>query len=479
MAHRAVVMMLAGLVVLSSIPLYTLVRQEYIPSDVDEAEFEVNITAPQGVSLAAVDEIMRAVENELRAIPLVRLMLCDAGGGFISGVGTGGCYVRIAPHEERVFSFTRLWRETLNGQPWVAFRNTSQRDVMQQVRAGLSKFTDLRTSVRNLPSFNIGGGNWDIDFVLRGPDLEALAAYAEQLRIRSQKLGIIDADTTLKLDNPELRVMIDRKRAADLNVDTENIASALRLMVGGDDEVSRFIDPSVNEDYDVQLRLSQPDRKDIGTISHLYVPRAGAGLVRLDNLVLVAPAMSASRIDRLDRQRQVSLRAQIAPGFALADRLEALNRAVREMNLPPEYSTTVSGRGRELERTFTQFLWAFLLSIIFMYMILASQYESTIHPLTILLSPAPLHSLCVVLALAHGQHAESLFRTRHPRALRRGQEERDLADRSHEPAARRRHGQGRRGPARQSRSAAADIDDDPGTGRRHAAAARRRQRPRR
>jgi HAE1 family hydrophobic/amphiphilic exporter-1 len=136
----------------------------------------------------------------------------------------------------------------------------------------------------------------------------------------------------------------------------------------------------------VQLRLSQHDREDIGTISHLYVPRAGAGLIRLDNLVRVAPAMSASRIDRLDRQRQVSLRAQIAPGFALADRLEALNRAVREMNLPAEYSTSVSGRGRELERTFTQFLWAFLLSIIFMYMILASQYESTIHPFTILLS---------------------------------------------------------------------------------------------
>ena len=386
MAHRMAVMIFAALVALSSIPLYTLVQQEYIPSNVDEAEFDVNITAPQGVSLAAVDEIMRAVENELRAIPLVRLMLCDAGGGFISGVGTGGCYVRIAPHDERIFSFTRLWRETLNGQPWVAFQNTSQRDVMQQVRAGLRKFTDLRTSVRNLPSFNIGGGNWDIDFVLRGPDLEALAVYAEKLRIRSQKLGIIDADTTLKLDNPELRVVIDRKRAADLNVDTEHIASALRLMVGGDDEVSRFIDPSVNKEYDVQLRLSQPDREDIGTISHLYVPRAGAGLVRLDNLVRVAPAMSASRIDRLDRQRQVSLRAQIAPGFALADRLEALNRAVREMNLPPQYTTTVSGRGRELERTFTQFLWAFLLSIIFMYMILASQYDSTIHPFTILLS---------------------------------------------------------------------------------------------
>jgi HAE1 family hydrophobic/amphiphilic exporter-1 len=189
-------MIFAGLVVLSSVPLYTMVRQEYIPSDVDEAEFEVNVTAPQGTSLAAMDEIMRAVEAELRGIPLARLMLCDAGGGFISGVGSGGCYVRIAPHAERIFSFGRLWRETLHGRPWAAFTNVSQRDIMQQLRVRLSRFSDLRTSVRNLPSFNIGGGNWEIDFVLRGPDLKALADYAERLRVRSKDLGIIDARIT-------------------------------------------------------------------------------------------------------------------------------------------------------------------------------------------------------------------------------------------------------------------------------------------
>ena len=399
MAHRAIVMLIAAVVVLSSVPLYHLVRQEYIPSDVDEAEFDVNVTAPQGISLAAMGEIMRAVENEIRAVPLVRLMLCDAGGGFIGGVNQGSCYVRIAPHEERTFSLSRIWHETLSGRPWVAFTGiTSQRDVMQQVRARLAKFTDLRTSVRNAPSFNIGSGNWDIDFVMRGPDLHALAEYAERLRVRSKDLGIIDADTTLKLDNPELRVVIDRQRAADLNVSTENIASALRLMVGGDTEVSRFIDPTVNEEYDVQLRLSKGDREDIGTISRLYVPRGGDGLVRLDSLMQVESAKSASRIDRLDRQRQVSLRAQVGPGFALADRIEALQQAVREMNLPIEYTTSISGRGRELERTFTQFLWAFLLSIIFMYMILASQYESTIHPLTILLS-LPLSVPFALLAL--------------------------------------------------------------------------------
>jgi HAE1 family hydrophobic/amphiphilic exporter-1 len=387
MAHRAIVMAIAAAVSLSSIPLYKMVRQEYIPTNVDEAEFDVNVTAPEGISLASMDKIMQTIEGEIRALPLVRLMLCDAGGGFLGGVNQGTCYVRIAPHDERIFSLGRLWHETLRGRPWVAFTDTaSQRDVMQQLRARIAKYTDLRVSVRNAPSFNIGSGSWDIDFVLRGPDLKALADYADRLRIRSKDLGIIDADTTLKLTSPELRVIIDRQRAADLNVSTEDIATALRLMVGGDTEVSRFIDPSVNQEYDVQLRLSQRDRGDVGTISRLYVPRSGAGLVRLDNLVKVERTNSASRIDRLDRQRQVSLRAQIAPGFALADRLEALNQAVREMNLPVEYSTSISGRGRELERTFTEFLWAFLLSIIFMYMILASQYESTVHPLTILLS---------------------------------------------------------------------------------------------
>ena len=116
------------------------------------------------------------------------------------------------------------------------------------------------------------------------------------------------------------------------------------------------------------------------------MPRRSGGLVRLDSVVSIEQGQTASRIDRLDRQRQVSLRGQVAPGYALKDRLEALRAAVAEMNLPPAYTTAVSGRARELERTFREFLWAFLLSVIFMYMILASQYESFVHPLTILLS---------------------------------------------------------------------------------------------
>jgi len=385
--HRIAVAVLALLVILSSIPLYKVVKQDYIPTDVDESEFDVSVNAREGTSMEAMNEVMHAVEGDLKATPGVRVVLATAGGGFIGGVNQGSAYVRIAPIEERSFSLARLWSGIIHGRPLEAFNtNYSQRDVMQEIRSRLRKYKDLRTGVRNAQSFNIGGGGSEIDFVLRGPDLELLAKYAEDLRAKAPELGIIDADTSLKLDKPELRVEINRARADDLGVSTEDVSSALRLMVGGDQRVSRFRDEAVNDDYDVQIRLSQGQRNDPATISRLYVPRQNGGLARLDNLVKITPANTASRIDRLDRQRQVSLRASVAPGYALADRLDALRKEVANMHLPAAYSTAVSGRARELERTFYEFIWAFLLSVIFMYMILASQFESVVHPVTILLS---------------------------------------------------------------------------------------------
>lgn len=385
--HRPIVAGVAVLVILSSIPLYRVVKQDFIPSDVDEAEFDVNVTGREGTSMSAMNEVMRSVEADLQSTPGVQIVLATAGGGFSGGVNEGRAYIRIVPIEERTFSIGRLWDGMIHGRPLEAFKNNySQRDVMQEIRNRLRKYKDLRTSVRNAQSFNIGGGGWDIDFVIRGPDLESLAAYADKLREKAPELGIIDADTTLKLDKPELRVEIDRERAADLGVSIEDVATALRLMVGGDQRVSRFRDESVNDDYDVQIRLSEGQRNDPATISRLYVARQNGGLARLDNLVKITPANTASRIDRLDRQRQVSLRASVAPGYALADRMDALRKEVATMNLPAAYSTAVSGRAKELERTFNEFIWAFLLSVIFMYMILASQFESIVHPLTILLS---------------------------------------------------------------------------------------------
>jgi HAE1 family hydrophobic/amphiphilic exporter-1 len=384
MRRRWFVAGLASLVVATSIPLYGLVRQEYVPTNTDEGEFDVNITAPEAASLGAMNEVMARAEIELQAIPGVRLVLATAGGGgFFTAVNQARFYVRLAPHKERVFSWGRL----VSVKPWRAFQgNYSQRQVIAQVRRQLTQIPDIRFSVRNPQTFSLGGPNYDIDFALLGPDLDALADYSEQLRKNANRLGLVDADTTLKLDKPELRVEIDRHRAARLGVDTEDIANALRIMVGGDQRVSRFRDDSINEDYDVQLRVAEGERNDATAIAGLFVPRRGGGLVRLDNVTRLVTTNTVSRIDRLDRQRLVRLRAAVAPGFAQADRIAALRAEVATMNLPPAYSTRVSGRARELETTFKEFLWAFLLSVVLMYLILASQFESLVHPFTILLS---------------------------------------------------------------------------------------------
>ena len=410
MRRRALVSVVALLVIASSVPLYRAVKQEYVPSDVDEAEFAVQIEAPEGTSFLAMEDTLRVVERELASMPAVRVLLSTSGGGFIGGVNQANIYVRIAPHEERQLSIGRLWRETLRGNPRGAFRgNYKQSDVMQEVRRRLAKYKEIRPRVSAFASFNIGGGNFDIDFVIRGPDLESLNKYGEQLRLKTRELGgIVDANTTLRLNKPEFRVDIDRQRAADLGVDARDVGTALRLMVGGEEEVARFRDPDAGEDYDVQLRLAEADRDDPQDLEALYLPRDAAvsrtgplatlqprvdddlgpsgGLVQLSNIATVKPVFSASRIDRIDRQRQVGVRAMVAPGYALADRIEALRQAAAQMQLPAAYTTAVSGRGRELERTFGEFLWAFLLSVILMYIILAMNYESLVHPFTILLS---------------------------------------------------------------------------------------------
>ena len=338
------------LVMLSSIPLYTMVRQEYIPSDVDEAEFEVNVTAPEGTSLAAMDEVMRAVEKELRAIPVVRWCSAMPAAAFIGSVNTGGAYVRIAPHEERVFSFGRLWRETAQRQTLDAFQAIiAARHHAGDPQPACSKFPDLRDRPsaicrRSTSAAAIGRSI----SCLRGPDLEALADYAEATarplartrHHRRRHHAQAGQTRTARGDRSRPRRR-SRRRYRAIS------PRRLRLMVGGDEKVSRFRDPSVNEDYDVQLRLTQTIAQTIETISRLYVPRAGGGLVRLDNLVHIVPAQSASRIDRLDRQRKVACALgspRLCPGrsYRGAERSSARNESARRLHAPPSPGAAAS-----------------------------------------------------------------------------------------------------------------------------------------
>ena len=390
----------------TAVPLYRNVKQEWVPSDVDEAEFQVQVTAREGTSPESMDKAALAVEEEIMSVPGVRLVLSGGGGG-LGAANSSRMYVRIAPHEERTLSVTRLFHAIMKGHPSLAFEgNYSQRDVMTAIRRRLAKYHDLRTQIRNYTALSLGGAPVDIDFQIHGPDLERLNEFAEALREKTNDgeiKGIVDADTTLKLDKPELRIMIDRMRAADLGIDARDIGTALGIMVGGNDQVTRFHDYQVNEDYDVQLRLSEGRRNDDRSIEKLYLPRKGGGIVPLSNVARLVPAMTAGRIDRSDRERMVAVRAGVAPGYALGDRIEALKQAAVDLNMPAAYSFSVTGKAKELERTFVEFLWAFLLSVIFMYIILAMNYESMIHPFTILLSlPLTVPFALLSLYMTHG-----------------------------------------------------------------------------
>ena len=388
MRFRVVTALGAVLIMASAVPLYSALRQDYVPSDVDEGEFQVNINAKSGTAFPSMQEAAAVVDEAIRKHPAVATTLATTGGGFIGQVNQAEIYVRLVPFEQRVFSFSRFFKALAAGRPGDAWRgNTNQTEVMQDLRRSLRAFSDLRISVRAFPAFNIGGGNYDIDINIRGPELEKIADYANRLRAAGLALpGMPDLDTTLKLDTPEIRVDIDRDKAADLGVNPTDIGTALRLLVGGDTQVTRYRDATTNEDYDVQLRLIDADRRSARAIPNLLIPGKNGRLVELRNIATLRPAQAAARIDRLDRQRAASVRGSVGPGFALQDRIEALQAEVAKLDMPAAYSVKVAGKGRELERTFNEFLLAFALSMLFMYMILAANYESYTDPLTILLS---------------------------------------------------------------------------------------------
>jgi len=388
MKHRFAIAVVGLGVITLAVPTYRLIRQDYLPTNVDDGQFEVRVTPPEGLSLAAVDDVMKMIEDKVRAVRGVKVIASTSGGDYSGTLSSGRIYVQLVPHEERVFSWVRLMNGVIHADPFEAFRhNYSQREVMTNVRRELAQFRDLKFQVNNIQSINLSvGGRTDINLTLRGPDIQKLVQYGEALAVRGPELGLLDAQVSLQLNRPELHLQIDRQRAADLGTDVANIASAMRIMVGGDEKVSRFHDTSVNQEYDVELRLAEGSRNDLDTISRLYVPSRTGKLIRLDNLVRVVPTQSVSQISRFDRERQITLQASVAPGYGTADRNQALLEAARQLNMPAGYSVLVTGRGKELERTFSEFLIAFALSVVFMYMILASLFESLTHPFTILLA---------------------------------------------------------------------------------------------
>jgi HAE1 family hydrophobic/amphiphilic exporter-1 len=268
---------------------------------------------------------------------------------------------------------------------------------MADARRLLAAYPDLRGSVQSVNVFAGQGQRLsDVEFNLRGPDVEGLKRYSDQILTRIQAIpGIVDADTTMAVRVPELRVSILRDRAADLGVRVADIAEALRVYVGGE-AVSKYREQ--DNQYDVWLRAIPERRRDTRDLYNLAVPSADGGLVKLANLVTIRPDLGPSQIDRTDRQRKVTIVANLLPGLPLSTAIEKIQGAIDSIELPAEYSVRWTGRAKSLGETAGNFAIAFGLSVIFMYMVLAAQFESFIHPVTIMLA-LPLTIPCALAGL--------------------------------------------------------------------------------
>jgi HAE1 family hydrophobic/amphiphilic exporter-1 len=366
MEHRWTVVAISGAAVLSIVPLFMLIPKNFLPQD-DRSAFQVSIRAPEGTSLAATDSVTERLARDIRALPGVEATLTTSGGGMRGQVNSASVYVKLRPLQER---------------------NLTQSQLMLRARDILANYPpNLRTSV-TVPS-GISGGNFaqaDVQFVINGPDLRMLEQYAGKLQEKMKQLPkVVDADTSLIMGKPELRVDINRQRAADLGVRVTDVATVLNTLIAGQ-AVTTFNGGS--DQYDVVLRAATKFRTSTEGLKRIILPSYNVrrGWVSLSDVVDIKEQQGPSSIDRLNRQRQVSLMANILPGGSQSSVISQVQNAAEALNLAPGYKISTTGSSREMGRTAVYFLVAVSLSFIFMYMVLASQFESFIHPITILLT---------------------------------------------------------------------------------------------
>jgi len=250
-----------------------------------------------------------------------------------------------------------------------------------------------------------GYRNADAQYMISGPDLNKLKTYSEELLKRMQKIPhVVDTDSSAVAGLSELRVMIDRQRAADLGARIGDIAQAMNILVAGQ-PVSSFIGRSLGgvggvdavskgeasadaEEYDVVLRATGEFLRNNEGLRKMAVPSGHGGMINLDQVVKIEEGAGPLSIDRLNRQRQVTLSANVMPGGSQSEVIAGLDRIVKEMKLAPGYTAGPVGRSKDLGRAGYYFALAVMLSFLFLYIVLAGQFESFRRPATILLTLA-------------------------------------------------------------------------------------------
>ena len=367
--HRKTMVALSVLCILSMFPMLKIVGGEFFPQE-DSGKIQINVEAPVGTSYPDTQRILMQLEDDVRRMPYVKDVLISAGVGENS-------FSDSNPSNQGHVRFELEDRKTRHGI------TTSK--YLELTREMMKKYEGLKTSsyiVSDGP-----GGRKDLEYRISGPDLDKLTEYGNAIldKLR-QDPRFIDLDLSLDLAKPEYRVVINREKAHDLGVNVTDIASALRTMVGGEDEVTKYKEG--DELYEVRIRVGEEYRDTKEAVSALMVPANINGqesIVRLDSVATIEEGYGPSQIDRYNRQREITVEANLN-GIDTRSAMGVIQQAYDSLDASNEYSGGTSGSAKEMGRMFQSFILAFVLAFLFKYMILAAQFENYSHPVAIIVS---------------------------------------------------------------------------------------------
>lgn len=365
--NKAAVFVILAASVLMIMGLFQRIAIEFTPNE-DRGAFGVRIQAPEGTSYAETRKSVLDVEERLmKGVEegfIRRLLL------FLPGWGSAGGNVNNAS------GFVIL-------QPWQD-RDISTQEAVTWARNQVKDITAASPQIAQMGSGGHRGSGGPVGFVVGGNTYEDLARYREILleKVRENP-GLVNVDIDYKETKPQLKIDVDRVRAADLGVSVSEIGRTLESMLGGR-RVTTYVDRG--EEYDVIVRASGKDRQRSADISNLYVRSDRTGvLIPLANLVTIREVAYSGRLKRYNRIRALTLSASLAPGYRLGDALDWLeDMALRE--IPDVASIDYSGESRDLKETGSAVYFTFILALLVVYLILAAQFESFLHPAVIMLT---------------------------------------------------------------------------------------------
>jgi HAE1 family hydrophobic/amphiphilic exporter-1 len=361
LSHRRLVIVKAGIIFIGSLGLTMFIGKEFEPP-YDRGEFSINVKTPLGSSLAETKRYVDQIEEQVKQMPEVKYIFTTIGGGDQERVDEATLMVKLIDKE---------------------LRKQSQEQLMQAIRNQFRMQNSVKITVAEAE--HIGGmRSAAIQYNVRGPDLNELQLISNRILNEIKNIpGLVDLDSTFESGKPEVRVYIDREKAADLGVSVGSIAASIRTLIGGEKATDY---KEAGDRYEVRVRLNAVDRQKASDLNRLIVKNKDEKTVQLANVVKIEEGSGPVQIERQSRQRQITLLANLVPGKPLGTAVQEVTAVADKAGIPPGYTTDFTGMAEIMAETFSSIGFALILAIIMVYMILASQFESFIHPFTIMLS---------------------------------------------------------------------------------------------